>query len=166
MSPITAASYRDRLPRLRAWQGDGLVATLLAAEMVFDAAGRDLVHGQRSNDAWMYLLIAVMAAPYLTHRRWPMASLAVTSAAVAVFAYASYGPFPGLNSMLLVFGIALHADRRRSAIAFLTSLGTLAFALSVQPDGVPDASTVVSTFSLTAVAWLTGENVRPRRGGR
>jgi len=163
MPATTAASYRARLPRLRPWQVDGIVVAALIAEMVADAAGRSLIRGQRPNDVWMYLLIVVMAVPYLTHRRHPMASVAVTSVAVAVFAWVSYGPFPGLNSMLLVFGIALHADRRRSTVAFLVSLLTLAFALSVQPDGVPDASTVVSTFSLTAVAWLTGENVRHRR---
>jgi signal transduction histidine kinase len=157
------ASYRDRLPRLRPWQIDGAVASVLIAEMVLDAQGRVLVHGQRANDLGMYALIVVMAVPYLGHRRWPMASLAVVSAAVAVYSLAAYGPFPGLNEMFLLFGIALHSDRRRSAIAFLASLVTLAFALAVQPDGVPDGATVVSTFSLTAVAWLTGENIRHRR---
>ncbi|MDX6205026.1 MAG: hypothetical protein QOF39_1083, partial [Frankiales bacterium] len=104
--PGTRASYRGRLPRLRPWQIDGTVVVLLIAEMVADAQGRVLVHGQRANDPWMYALIAAMAVPYLIHRRWPMASLAVVSAAVAVYSLAAYGPFPGLNEMFLLFGIA------------------------------------------------------------
>src|SRR5450432_1635053 len=121
----TRASLRDRLPTPRPFQIDGTVVALLIAEMVADAQGRVLVHGQRANDVWMYALIVVLAAPYLTHRRWPMASLAVVSAAVAVFSLAVYGPFPGLNAMLLVFGVALHSDRRRSAVAFVVTLVTL-----------------------------------------
>src|SRR4051794_15794592 len=114
---MLTALRHGRRPRLRSWQVDGFFAVLLVAAMVADAQNRVLVHGQRPNDAWMYVLIVAMALPYLAHRRWPMAALVVTSSIICIYSWAAYGPFPGLDAFLLLFGISLHSDRRRAAIA-------------------------------------------------
>src|SRR5947209_20452057 len=105
-SPSTAGStawLRRRVHTPSWWQIDGLVVLLVIVEMVADAQSRILVHGQRQNDGWMYVLIVVMSVPYLTHRRWPMGSLAVTLGAVAVFSLAAYAPFPGIPAFILLF---------------------------------------------------------------
>jgi signal transduction histidine kinase len=74
-----------------------------------------------------------------------------------------YTAFPGLNAFTMVFGIALHSDRRRSLIAFLASLTVMMLSLGAQPPGVVGISDWVSNALCTAVAWLFGDNWRLRR---
>src|SRR4051794_608200 len=161
MSPDEAPRWPGRR-RLSTRQADALVVLVLLGTLVADAVSRVLLPGQRHDDAFMYALFVVLAVPYLFHRSRPLLSLAVTLGAIVVYSTASYGPFPGLAAFFLLFGIALHADRRRAAVAVAATAATMAYALAVQPAGVSDRSTAVSTFAVTLVAWLAGENLRYR----
>jgi signal transduction histidine kinase len=139
------------------------VALLLLVVMIGGLLTKTATAGQHVNNAGAYLLAVAMAAPYAMHRRLPLVSLAIVLTALLVYAAIGFAAFPGINAFVLLFGIALHSDRARSAIAFLATATTLLVAAALQPDGVVDRSSGVSIALATVVAWLGGENVRQRR---
>ncbi|MCW2811515.1 MAG: two-component system histidine kinase [Friedmanniella sp.] len=149
---------------LRPWLVDGAVVVLLIASMVLEASLRVRLSSQHPYDLAGVLLIAGMSVPYLAHRRLPMTMLTVELAALLAYSLLHYTAFPGLNAFVMLFGLALHTDRRRSAVAFLATLSVLMVALAVQPAGVTSLSDWISNVLCTAVAWLLGDNWRLRRG--
>ena len=124
-----------RIHRLRQnpWLVDGIISTALLVAMLLDVATKAVQPGQHPNNALTYLLTVSMAVPFAVHRRYPVAALAVVLASVFVYASEAFAAFPGVNAFVLLFGIALHSERRRSVIAFVaTGLGMTA-AVVLQP---------------------------------
>jgi signal transduction histidine kinase len=155
-------AYGDRMSR-RVWAVDAAVAAFLCAVMVAELAAKPLEPGERASSVPAYVLAAAVALPFAVHRRFPVATLAVTGAATVAYALGRFTAFPGYAVFALVFGVSLHADRRRAALALATGLAALAGALSLQTAPTVTASTWVSTGLATTVAWLAGENMRVRR---
>lgn len=145
------------------WVVDGTVATLLLLQLVLTLAMKTPIHGQQASDPAAYLLALGMSAPFVTHRRAPMTSLAVVLSCLLIYAAVGYVAYPGVNAFVLLFGIALHSERRRSIAAFIASAAVLAVALLLQPAGVVNGSTVIETGLATVIAWLSGEYLRQRR---
>ena len=116
-------------PGLRPWLIDGAVVVVLVALMIFEASARTRLPSQHPYDLASFVLIAGMAVPYLGHRRLPMTMLVIELAAVLGYAFLHYTAFPGLNAFAMLFGIALHSDRRRSLIAFVATLTVMMVAL-------------------------------------
>ena len=142
---------------------DGLVAVLMFGLMATTLASKSPQNGQVSSDVWAYVLSAGMSLPYLTHRRWPIGSMAFAVACLVAYAPPAYVAFPGFPIYALLVGIALHSERRRSLVALVLAIAGLSFALAVQPDGIATGSQWTSTILASLVAWLIGENQRNRR---
>ena len=77
-----------------------------------------------------------LTLPFAVHRRWPMATLAVTVSAFAAFAILDYAAYPGVSVFAILFGIAAHTDRRRSVTALGVCVAAMVLGLSTQPSGV------------------------------
>ena len=149
--------------RLRPAVVDALVGGLLMAMMLLSIATKAAAPGQHARAPLAYLLAIGLAAPYAFHRRRPMTALGLELASVFVFALGAHAAYPGVNAFVVLFGIAVHSDRRRSTIAFVATLLVLTVAVMVQPAGIVDQGTWIATEVCTVAAWLGGETVRQRR---
>jgi signal transduction histidine kinase len=152
-----------RRASLSARVADGSVVVLLLALFAGQLQTHRLEPGQRPND-WLTLVCAMaMVLPLLTHRRHPVLSAGVALTALVAYSLRHYGPYPGINTFVLAFVIALHAERRVALPVLMASLAALTVAVWVQPDGVATTSTWVSTLLVVVIAGLVGENLRHRR---
>jgi signal transduction histidine kinase len=145
------------------WVVDGAVSLLLLLQLVLALATKTPIHGQHASDPAGYLLAIGMSAPFVAHRRAPMTSLAIVLGCLLTYAAIGYAAYPGVNAFVLLFGIALHSERRRSLVAFAATAAVLGIALLLQPSGVVDTGTAISTELATVIAWLGGEYLRQRR---
>ena len=159
---MTSPSSR-RLTRADVNRRDAIVAIVLLGVMVASIAGKAPDPGQRGADALAYALAVPISLPYAVHRRWPTASLICVLAAFGTYAIASYAVYPGVSVFVMLFGIAAHSDRRRSATALVLSVAAMVAALATQPTGVVTSADWTSSLLAVAVAWLAGENYRTRR---
>jgi signal transduction histidine kinase len=160
---FSPARLRPAPSLLRVWLIDGIVVVVLVALMVLGAMGRVRQPSQHPYDLAGVLLIAGMCLPYLGHRKRPMTMLGIQLTALLGYAFLHYPAFPGMNAFTMLFGIALHSDRRRSSIAFVTTLTVMMVALAAQPAGVTNVSDWIANVLCTVIAWLLGENWRLRR---
>ncbi|MGZ4770556.1 MAG: sensor histidine kinase [Ilumatobacteraceae bacterium] len=152
-----------RLSRADVNRRDAVVAIVLLGLMVASVAGKAPDAGQRGADALAYALAVPLTLPFAVHRRWPTASLICVLAAFGTYAIARYAVYPGVSLFAMLFGIALHSDRRRSIMALLLCVAAMVTALAIQPTGVATSSDWTSSLLAIAVAWLAGENYRSRR---
>jgi len=142
---------------------DGTVVLCLFLLMAFQAQDPVIEPGQRPND-WLALVLAVaMVLPIMSHRRYPLPSAAVALGALVAYSLGHYSAYPGINTFVLVFVVALHSERRRAALVFVGALAALSASVWVQPAGIATTSTWVSTLLFAVVAGLLGENTRHRR---
>jgi signal transduction histidine kinase len=142
---------------------DGTITAALLVLFAIQLQTHVFEAGQRPNSWLTYVLALAIVLPFLTHRRHPVLSGCVALSALVAYSLLHYGPYPGINTFVLVFGIALHADRRRAVPVFLAALVALTVSVWVQPPGIANTSTWVSTLLLAVVAGLVGENIRHRR---
>ncbi|MGZ4723759.1 MAG: sensor histidine kinase [Ilumatobacteraceae bacterium] len=152
-----------RLSRADVNRRDAVVAIVLLGLMVASVAGKAPDASQRGADALAYALAVPLTLPFAVHRRWPTASLICVLAAFGTYAIARYAVYPGVSLFAMLFGIALHSDRRRSIMALLLCVAAMVTALAIQPTGVATSSDWTSSLLAIAVAWLAGENYRSRR---
>ena len=141
---------------------DATVAVVLFGFMAFELALPPDA-GVSPSNLLAYLMSAVITLPYAVHRRYPMAALAVSTWGVVVYALGHFNAFPGWALFVLLFGISLHTDRRRSAIALAAVVVAMSVALTLQPVQVVTTATWITTMLAVIVAWLSGENLRARR---
>ena len=143
---------------------DALVSAGLLAVMLLAIATRAAQPGQQPNNAITYVTAVTMALPYAFHRRFPLAAVAVMLASLLIFSYGAFASFPGLNAFVMLFGVALHSERRRrSVIAFAAIMLVMTWAVLIQPPGIVDQATWISSELAVIVFWLGGENLRHRR---
>jgi signal transduction histidine kinase len=143
---------------------DGIVALVVFGLMAGQFIGtRHLLPGQHPTTPQDWLLAALIAAPILTHRRFPLTSLAVCLAAVIAFSAGRPVAYPGLAVFALTFAITLHSSRRVALTALLASAAAMTVSLGLQTAKVASAGTWIETELGVAVAWLSAENIRNRR---
>jgi signal transduction histidine kinase len=159
----TVPQARRRVRAAVSGRLDVAIALGLLVVTSIDMATRTLQPGQHPADLWGYLLVAGMSLPFVLHRRAPLTTVAVVLGLLVVYALVPYSAYPGLVAFVLLFAVAAHSDRRRSVIALVATLAALTVAVAVQPAGIVDRSTWVSTELATVVAWLAGDNLRQRR---
>ena len=167
-----AASYGDlvlrsvgrRLRHPGPWAIDGAVAAVLLALMVGQLALQEKsLAGQQPTTPLAYLLVVLIAAPLVTHRKWPLPSLAVCLAALLLYAPGRYYAYPGLVLFAMVFGITLHGTRRQALVALISCAAAMAVAVALQPGVVGSYVTWVESELGIAVAWIVAESLRNRR---
>jgi signal transduction histidine kinase len=141
---------------------DAVVALGLVAFTLLTINPDKLQHGQHANNALAYVLAIGWSAPYVVHRRYPLSALTVALVAVAIHVAAAFPAYPAAVFVLL-FGISLHSDRRRSAVAFAAIFVVMTAAITLEPDGIVDQGTWIATELCIIVAWLGGDNLRTRR---
>jgi signal transduction histidine kinase len=161
-----------QLPVRRSWQNpwrnpllvDGAVSVALLALMLLSIATQAALPGQNPNNAVTYLTAVTMAVPYAFHRRYPLAAVAVVLISVLIYSSGEFAAFPGVNAFVLLFGVALHSERRLySLVSFAATMVVMTAAILIQPDGIVDQATWISAELATVVAWLAGDNLRQRR---
>ena len=164
---MAGTSWWSRLRRLPAPVVDaGLALALAAAVTVAITVGPPQ---GRPPDAFAYLLGPVLGALALVRRRWPLAVLLASAAALQVYNLTDY---PGLFSAVplsVTLATAWAAGHRGWALAVVAwfGAGPLVF-LAVADDLSPAIRTqlvngVVSDLALLAAVVLLGEAVRTRR---
>src|SRR5215472_17375292 len=157
-------SIGQRLRHPGPWAIDGFVALVLYASMVDELARRThLVAGQQAATPQAYLLSVLMLAPFVTHRKWPLPSLAICLAAFLLYAPGRYTAYPGIALFAMVYGITLHGTRRQSLIALVSCAAAMAVGIGLQPGGVGSSGTWVDSELGLAVAWIVAESLRNRR---
>ena len=143
---------------------DGVTAlavfTLMAQQLV---TRHLLLPGQHATTVLTWLLAVVIAAPILTHRRFPRASVAVCLGAVAIYATGHYLAYPGYAIFVLTFDIALHSDERVSVPTLFASAVVIGVAVEFQPAKVAVLTTYLLSEICVGAAWLVGWNLRRRR---
>src|SRR5690349_5987131 len=133
---------------------DAGASALLFAFMVFELVGNQVMTGENASGAIAYLLAALVTLPFALHRGHPMTVLAICTWATVVYSLGRFSAFPGYALFVLLFGVSLHSDRRRSAVALGAVVAAMSVALILQPAGVVTGSTWISTLLAVAVAWL------------
>ena len=119
--------------------------------------------GQHPTTVLTWLLAVLIVAPILTHRRFPLASVAVCLAAIAVYATGRYVAYPGLAIFVLTFDIALHSKERMALATLVASAVVIWVSVSLQPGAVAVLGTYIESELGILVAWLSGRNLRHRR---
>jgi len=143
---------------------DGIAAFVVFALMAAQFIGTGhLLAGQHPTTVLAWLLAVLICAPILTHRRFPVASVAVCLTAVVVYATGHYVAYPGLAIFVLNFDIALHTRERVAVATLFASVVVIGVAVDLQPDKVAILATYVESELGVLVAWLTGRNLRHRR---
>jgi signal transduction histidine kinase len=145
---------------------DATVAALLWAGMAVDLATRPLAPGQTPTSPAAYVLVGLIAIPVVVHRRYPLLAMLASTAAMVAYSWSRFSAFPGYTTFVLVFLVALHAQRRRALLVYLVGIAGLSVSLFLQPAEVATASSWISTILTVTVAWLAGENLRSRRARR
>ena len=143
---------------------DGIAAFVVFALMAGQFLGtRHLVAGQHPTTVLTWLLAVLIVGPILTHRRFPLASVAVCLAAVAVYATGRHVAYPGLAVFVLTFDIALHSKERIALATLVASAVVIWVSVSLQPGAVAVLATYIESELGILVAWLSGRNLRHRR---
>jgi len=122
-----------------------------------------LLPGQQATTPLAYVLVVLMAAPLVTHRRWPVPSLAVCLTALLLYAPGHYTAYPGIVLFAMCFGITLHSTRRMALVALISCAAAMAVAVGLQPGVVGNYTTWVESELGIAVAWIVAETMRNRR---
>ena len=143
---------------------DGIAAFVVFALMAGQFLGtRHLVAGQHPTTVLTWLLAVLICAPILTHRRFPVASVAVCLTAVVVYSAGDYVAYPGLAIFVLTFDIALHSKERIALATLVASAVVIWVSVSLQPGAVAVLATYIESELGILVAWLSGRNLRHRR---
>jgi signal transduction histidine kinase len=149
---------------------DGIAA--LAVFGVMAAAfinARHTVAGQHPTTPLAWILAVGTVAPLLTHRRFPLASLAVclTAAAVLIYGAGRFGPYPVQvfvpAVLVLTFDIALHGRSRVALAALVAAAAATTLSVTLRPGGLVFLPPWVESELGILVAWLAGRNLRHRR---
>jgi len=143
---------------------DGIAALVLFALTDAEVSGsKHLLPGQHPMTLLAWVLVLLIIAPVLTHRRYPGVSLAVCLTALIAYAAGRYAAYPGLAVFVLTFDVTLHSARRVALASSVASAAALAVSLGLQPSGVVNFYTWVASELGVVVAWLAAENLRHRR---
>jgi signal transduction histidine kinase len=142
---------------------DGAPAAALFALMAAELALKAPVDGAAPATPAAYLWALAVTAPLAGHRRFPVAAVLVTGAAIVGYAAGHWSAFPGYPAFALVFLVSLRRDRGRGLIALAVQTAALLVAIGLQAAPTVTTSTWVTTVLTLVVAWLAGDNLRVRR---
>jgi signal transduction histidine kinase len=150
---------------VRRWLGDGLLAALL---LVFGLVATGFAAENQPHAAHLdglgYGLIAIASPALAVRRRWPVATLAVITAATTVYlvrGYA-YGPIMIVLS-IAVYTVAATLPVRPAALVAGAALVALTLHVFVPPDNQPGLSGLAPAAAWVVVPFAVGVTVRLSR---
>jgi hypothetical protein len=160
---MSVAWLRQRPAHVPTWVIDAAWAVAVAVTIAIRAAQED---GARPADLLAYVLGWTTGALLVVRRRWPVAVLVASFAALQVYYVLNY---PGISAAVPL-GVALYTAgaagyvRWALLIAAWFVAGPLIFRLLVDPEPVlPVLSELVREVSLWLAILLLGDAVRSRR---
>jgi signal transduction histidine kinase len=160
-------------PRVRTF--DVVLATVVAAALVVVMAGIESDADARSFDALAGVLVVVAAGVLALHRRAPVAVLAVTTSALALYALLDYSGGPVYFTWIgAVFAVSVARGPAKAWLPAAASTAVILFTafhdsreVSVGGRlGQPPGSIVALFVSWAVGALLLGGSVRGRRAER
>src|SRR6266545_5836190 len=159
---------RVQLPRWTEPAIDWLIVLVLVGGAQYQIWVQPLdlhLQGSRVANAVLFLLMIV---PLGWRRRAPLPVLAIVMGSTVVGFYALYHPAsqthpdPFLPSLIAIYSVAAHADRRRAAVgAVIAAAAILAIDAPVLLAGVVPND--VYAWLLYALAWILGRALRHRQ---
>jgi signal transduction histidine kinase len=156
-------SIRARWRALDRRATDAALAAALLALMVGELLAKPPVPSEAATRPIAYLWALLIAAPLAVHRRYPVAAVLVSGAAIVGYAAGHFVAFPGYTAFAFVFVVSLHCDRGRGALAFAVLASAMGMAIGLQSQPTVTTSTWFLTALTLTVAWLAGDNLRVRR---
>ena len=142
---------------------DGAFAAALFALMAAELATKTPVGAEAAASPAAYLWALAVTAPLALHRRYPVAVVLVTGAAVVGYAAGHWSAFPGYPAFALVFLVSLHSARGRGLLALGVLTVALGVAIGLQSSPTVTVGTWFTTVLALVVAWLAGDNLRARQ---
>jgi signal transduction histidine kinase len=147
---------------------DGIAALVVFGVMAAAfISARHTVAGQHPTTPLAWILAVGTVAPLLTHRRFPLTSLAVCLTAVLIYLTGRFGTFPVqvfvLPLLVLTFDIALHSRSRVALAALVVSAAAITVSFTLRQRGPVFLPPWVESELGILVAWLAGRNLRHRR---
>ena len=119
----------------------------------------------RPANAFSFVLVLAQTLPLAVRSRWPVACLAVVSAAFALYEGFGFPPeFGTVTLYFAIYSVGAHQQRFRRTIALIASAAYLGYAITADLLGSPDRPLDFLIFFLIFVAfWSLGAFVRARR---
>jgi hypothetical protein len=119
---------------------DGIAALVVFGVMAAAfISARHTVAGQHPATPLAWILAVGTVAPLLTHRRFPLTSLAVCLTAVLIYLTGRFGTFPVqvfvLPVLVLTFDIALHGRSRVALAALFVSAAAITVSFTLRQHG-------------------------------
>jgi signal transduction histidine kinase len=145
------------------WAIDGGIALVQLGLLITLLATQRVKAGLHPTTPLAYVLAVLLCAPFATHRKFPRSSLAISLAALVLYAAGRYTAYPGVPVFALTYGIALHSSRRMALVTVIASAAAMTLALGLQAPPVRSLSVWVESELGIVVAWLAAENLRNRR---
>jgi signal transduction histidine kinase len=147
----------------RPWVLDGLLAIGVFVALVLVESQIEPGAGDRSLDAFGYVVIGAAAAVIGVRRRWPVVGLAVVTAVLWVYTAREYPGGPVyLTFFVMVYAVAVATERRRSLVVVGVALAALLLSHLVVFGADVEGWSYLSV-GWTAAAWFWGDGVRTRR---
>ncbi len=146
----------------RAWLGDAAITLLLAVVGVLGTVGADkFSQADRDVDLWAIGIVLVAALSLGMRRKWPLATLAVTAAAVSGYLLASYPHGP----VFLPFFVAIYTVCRHRPLAWAVPAAVGALLLVIphlftHPRALDPLIGLVPATAGVAVPFSIGVTVR------
>jgi signal transduction histidine kinase len=147
---------------------DLFVVVVVAVFSVVDVAqaSGERLPGERTADGWAYALVVVGSVSLLWRRRFPVAVLAIVSAALIAYWLRDHGAYLAVLGLPALFAVAVHDENRRRAWwALVLACVALMIAASLSVLDQPDGFAYLTALSMTAFlvgAIVAGVVVRNR----
>jgi signal transduction histidine kinase len=155
-----------RALRARPLLADAALAVLIAIPAMGSMFGRPGEGADvRPAGFWAVLLVLAATAPLVTRRRWPIATLAIVTAALFAYDHAQYPDGAvELAGVVATYSVAVHSPnprRMRAAAVFLVLLvANCAVLITVHDEPIGEA---LAGIVLSAIPFVVGDNIKRRR---
>lgn len=108
-------------------------------------------------------VIGLEALPLALRRKWPLVSLLLVLAGVALDQFRGYHAVAGLAVPIAVFSMGAHLERYRRATAIALSVAYVPVAIAMVAYTTEQPADVITLFVGTAIFWVIGGWLRAAR---
>jgi signal transduction histidine kinase len=162
--PRKSTLYRDAMiqPTRRELLIDGAIAVILgAAAILITWIGDDWSPDDRPIDAYALILVGIAFGALAVRRRWPIPTLAVSTAATAAYLFVTYPYGPILVAFFVaVYTVANRLPLRISGIAVAIALLIMLTHVFVHPSALGGLRGLIPGSAWAVVPFAIGATVR------